>query len=155
MLSLNELSVAGIALVVILLVTWFFAKSRTGMALTALADDRRAAMAMGIDVQWHFVFVWTLAGAAAVIGGVLYTGVTGGGFSMILVGLKVFPIVIIGGLDSIRGVLLGAMLIGWLESMAAWYIGGGISNVVAYIVLLAFLIARPHGMFGRGEIERV
>ena len=96
-----------------------------------------------------------LAGGVAVIGGVLWAGVAGGGFSMVLVGLKVFPIVIIGGLDSIRGAMLGALFIGWLERMASWYISGGISHVVAYVVLLAVLLARPHGMFGRPDIERV
>ena len=155
LLSLDELAVAGTALFVVIVVSWFFSRSRTGMALRALADDRRAAMGMGISIQWYFAFAWGLASAVAVIGGVLWTGVAGGGFSMVLVGLKVFPIAIIGGLDSIRGALAGAMLIGWLESLAAWYIGGGVGNVVAYVVLLAVLIARPHGLFGREDIERV
>ncbi|MBT6276589.1 MAG: branched-chain amino acid ABC transporter permease [Chromatiales bacterium] len=155
LLSLDELAVGAIAFVVVVLVSWFFASSRTGMALRALADDREAAMGMGVNVQWHFALAWGLAGTMAVAGGVLWTSFTGGGFSMALVGLKVFPIVIVGGLDSIRGALVGAMLIGWLESMASWYIGGGVSTVVAFAFLLAMLIARPHGLFGRPDIERV
>ena len=93
------------------------------------------------------------------VGGALWTYVTGGGFSLVLVGLKVFPIVIIGGLDSVPGVIVGAMVIGVLESMAGAFIdplvGGGISSVSAYLVLLVVLMLRPHGLFGGKEVERV
>ena len=89
----------------------------------------------------------------AVAAGVLWTYITGGGFNMVLVGLKVFPIVIIGGLDSIGGVLVGAMLIGWIEALAAGYldpiIGGGFSHVTSYLLLIAMLLVRPWGLFGR------
>ncbi|NKC11741.1 MAG: branched-chain amino acid ABC transporter permease [Gammaproteobacteria bacterium] len=155
LLSLDELAVAAIAIALIGAVSYCFARSRWGIALRALADDRGAAMAMGIDVQWCFAFVWGLAGAIAVVGGVLWTGVAGGGFGMVLVGLKIFPVAIIGGLDSIRGALVGAMLIGWLESLTSGYLGGGVSSVAAYAVLLAFLLVRPYGVFGRADIERV
>ena len=77
---------------------------------------------------------------------------------MVLVGLKVFPIVIIGGLDSIAGVIVGAMLIGWIEAVAAGYVdpmmGGGFSHVTAYVLLIAMLLVRPSGLFGREAIDR-
>jgi branched-chain amino acid transport system permease protein len=78
---------------------------------------------------------------------------------MALVGLKVFPIVIIGGLDSIAGTIVGAMLVGVLESLAAGYldpvVGGGFSTIASYLVLLAVLLVRPHGLFGRADARRV
>jgi branched-chain amino acid transport system permease protein len=85
--------------------------------------------------------------------------VAGGGFGMALVGLKIFPIVIIGGLDSIVGAIVGAVLIGVLESLAAGYVdpwlGGGFGTVASYLVLLGMLLVRPYGLFGRGAVRRV
>ena len=158
LLSLNELAAAAVALILIGAVSWFFARTRTGIALRCVADDNQAALAVGIDVRAAFTLVWGLAGAVAVAAGVLWTYITGGGFNMVLVGLKVFPIVIIGGLDSIAGVIVGAMLIGWVEAVAAGYvdpvIGGGFSHVTSYLLLVAMLLVRPWGLFGRGTIDR-
>ncbi|MEM7253223.1 MAG: branched-chain amino acid ABC transporter permease [Pseudomonadota bacterium] len=159
LISPHELSSAATAALCIAMVGWFFLKSRTGIALRSISDDQQAAMAMGINVPWHFAMTWALAGAIAVAGGALWTYVTGGGFSMVLVGLKVFPIVIIGGLDSIPGVIVGAMLIGILEAVAAAFldpiVGGGMSSVTAYVVLIVALMVRPYGLFGRVDVERV
>ena len=98
-------------------------------------------------------------GRLSVLVGTLWTFALGGGFSLVLVGLKVFPIVIIGGLDSFLGTLVGAMIIGVLESLAAGYldpiVGGGFSSVSSYLVLLAVLFVRPYGMFGRPDVERI
>ena len=135
-------------------VWWFFQYSRAGLALRAIADDQQAAMLVGIDLQQYFTVTWAMAGVICVIAGAL----SGGGFSLILVGLKVFPIVIIGGLDSIPGVIVGAIFIGLLESLAAGYINPvitGFSTVSAYLVLLIILFIRPYGLFGKPEIERV
>ena len=159
LISLDEMAVAFIGLTVVAVVSIGFVRSRSGVALRAIADDPTASMAMGIDVQWHLAFAWVLAGILAVIGGVLWTSVAGGGFGLVLVGLKVFPIVIIGGIDSIRGAIAGAMLIGVIESVASGYldpvVGGGISSVTAYVVLIAILIVRPTGLFGRRVATRV
>lgn len=159
LLSPQELYSAAVATLCIAFVGWFFLKSRTGVALRAISDDQQAAMAMGINVPWHFAMTWAMAGAIAVAGGALWTYVTGGGFSMVLVGLKVFPIVIVGGLDSIPGVIVGAMLIGVLEAVAAAFldpiVGGGMSSVTAYVVLIVALMIRPYGLFGRPEVARV
>ena len=158
LLSPAELAAAAIALLLIGAVSWFFARTRFGIALRGVADDNQAALAMGIDVRAAFTLAWGLAGVIAVAAGVLWTYITGGGFNMLLVGLKVFPIVIIGGLDSIAGVLLGAMLIGWIEALAAGYldpiVGGGFSHVTSYLLLVAMLLVRPWGLFGREAIDR-
>ena len=140
-------------------VSWFFRRSRAGVALRAIADDQQAALAVGIDVPRHFSLAWALMGALSVLAGTLWAFVSGGGFGVVLVGLKVFPIVIIGGLDSIPGTIVGAIAIGVLESLAAGYVdplvGGGFSSVASYLVLIAALFARPHGLFGRPAVERV
>ena len=158
LLSPNEIAAAVVALAIIAAVGWFFARTRRGIALRCVADDQQAALAMGIDVRAGFTLVWGLAGVVAVAAGVLWTYTTGGGFNMVLVGLKVFPIVIIGGLDSIAGVIVGAMLIGWIETLAAGYLdpvlGGGFSHVTSYLLLIAMLLVRPSGLFGREAIDR-
>ncbi len=158
LLSPNEIAAAILALALIGAVSWFFARTRFGIALRCVADDNQAALAMGIDVRAAFTLVWGLAGVIAVAAGVLWTYITGGGFNMVLVGLKVFPIVIIGGLDSIAGVICGAMLIGWIEALAAGYldpiVGGGFSHVTSYFLLIAMLLVRPWGLFGRETIDR-
>jgi len=148
-----------VATLSIAIVTWFFLGSRTGLALRAIADDPQAAQAMGIDVERHFSITWILTGAISVLAGAVWTSAAGGGFGLVLVGLKVFPIVIIGGLDSIAGTIAGAAVVGVLESLAAGYLdpllGGGFSNIAAYLVLIAMLFARPYGLFGRADVERV
>jgi branched-chain amino acid transport system permease protein len=140
-------------------VSAFFRWSRTGVALRALADDQQVALSVGIDVHRHLAIAWGMVAALAVIGGTLWTLVTGGGFSLVLLGLKVFPIVVIGGLDSIAGSIVGAVAIGVLESLTAGYVdpllGAGFSSVAPYVLLLGVLFVRPHGIFGRPEARRV
>jgi branched-chain amino acid transport system permease protein len=155
----DKLVAAIVAALCIALVGAFSQFSRSGLALRALADDRQTAMSVGIDVDHHLLIVWSIAGVISVAGGVLWTFVTGGGFGVALVGLKVFPIVIIGGLDSIPGAIVGAMIIGVLESLGAGYLdptlGGGFGNIASYLLLIGMLVARPSGLFDRPRIERV
>ncbi len=155
----DRLVAALAAAACIVAVTRFFSRSRTGLALRAIADDQQAAMAAGIDIDRHFAITWALLGVLSVFAGVLWTVVSGGGFGVVLVGLKVFPIVIIGGLDSIPGTISGALFVGVLESLAAGYVdpwlGGGLSTVVSYLVLVTVLFVRPYGMLGRPAVERV
>jgi branched-chain amino acid transport system permease protein len=157
--SAEKLVAAATAAVCVAAVSGFFQWSRTGVALRALADDQQAAMAVGINVHRHFSITWAMVGAISVLAGTLWTFVAGGGFGMVVVGLKVFPIVIIGGLDSIPGIVVGAVVVGVLESLAAGYLdpllGGGFSNIASYLVLIAMLFARPYGVFGRPAVERV
>ena len=158
-LSAEKLVTAMVASAAIMGVTWFFHGSRAGLALRAIADDQQVAMAMGIDLQRYFTITWALVGVIAVLAGTLWSVAGSGGFGLVLLGLKVFPIVIIGGLDSIPGTVAGATLVGVLESLAAGYLdpllGGGFSNVAAYLVLIAMLFVRPYGLFGRADIARV
>ena len=158
LISPGELITAVVAIITITVISCFFQYSRTGVALRAMADDPQAAMLVGIDLNRHLTMTWAIAGGICVIAGTLWTFISGGGFSLILVGLKVFPIVIVGGLDSIPGVIIGAIFIGLLESLAAGYIDPlltGFSRVSAYLVLLIMLFIRPYGLFGKPEIERV
>jgi branched-chain amino acid transport system permease protein len=155
----DKLAAAAIALACIAVLGWFFGGSRTGLALRAIADDQQAAMMVGIDLHRHFAITWGLLGVLSVIAGTLWTFIAGGGLGIALVGLKVFPIVILGGLDSIPGCLVGALMVGVLESLAAGYldplVGGGFGNIASFLVLLAALFVRPYGLFGRREVERV
>ena len=155
----ERLLAAGVALGAIAIITGFFRWSRTGVALRAIADDQQAAMAAGIDVHRHFAVAWAMVGVISVLAGVLWSIVSGGGPSLALIGLKVFPVVILGGLDSIPGTFVAALLIGVLESLVAGYLdsalGGGFSSVASYLVLIAVLCIRPYGLFGRPLIERV
>ena len=158
LISLDELCTAMVAIITITAVSCFFQYSRTGLALRAIAEDQQAAMLVGIDLNRYFTITWAMAGVICVIAGTLWTFISGGGFSLILVGLKVFPIVIIGGLDSIPGVIIGAIFVGVLESLAAGYIDPlvtGFSRISAYLVLLIILFIRPYGLLGKAEIERV
>src|SRR5262245_38332601 len=106
LISRGKLVAALIAALTIGAVAWFFRRSRTGLALQAIADDQQAAMGVGIDLHRHFALTWAITGALCVLGGTLWTFVSGGGLGIVLVGLKVFPIVIIGGLDSIPGTIV-------------------------------------------------
>jgi branched-chain amino acid transport system permease protein len=159
LISTGKLAAALIAAIAIAGVSWFFRRSRTGLALQAIADDQQAAMGVGIDLDRHFTVTWAIMGVISVLGGTLWTSVSGGGFGVVLVGLKVFPIVIIGGLDSIPGTIVGALAVGVLESLASGYldplVGGGFSNVASYLVVIAMLFARPYGLFGRPDVARV
>jgi branched-chain amino acid transport system permease protein len=155
----DKLVAAVIAGCVVAAATAYFRWSRTGVALRAIADDQQVALAMGIDVERHFAITWSLVGVLSVLGGVLWAVTAGTGFSLVLVGLKVFPIVILGGLDSIVGTIVAALLLGVLEGLAASYldphVGGGFSTIVSYLVLIAVLFVRPTGLFGHTEVARV
>lgn len=155
----EKLLAAAVAVVCISGVTWFFRTTRTGLALRAMADDQQTALAVGIDVHRHLGLTWAMAGGLAAVAGTLWSVASGGGFSLVLLGLKVFPIVVVGGLDSIPGTIVSAVAMGVLESLTVGYldpvVGAGFSTVVSYVVLLVVLLIRPYGLFGRPTIERV
>lgn len=155
----DKLAAAAVATVVVVLVTAGFRWSRTGLALRAIADDQQVALAMGIDVQHHLAIAWGLVGVLALLGGVLWAFVAGAGLGVVVVGLRVFPIVVLGGLDSVGGALAASLLLGVFESLAASYLdpylGAGFASVATYALLLAVLFVRPRGLFGRPEIARV
>lgn len=154
-IATDRLVAAIIAALCVGLVAWFHHRSRTGVALRAIAEDRAVAMASGIDVQRYVALTWVAMGVICVAAGTLWTFVSGGGFSVALVGLKVFPIVIIGGLDSVPGTIVGAMVVGVLESLAAGYLDPSFGTVAAWLMLVVVLLLRPHGLFGTTRVERV
>jgi len=135
--------------------TLFFQRSRDGVAMRAVADDQQAAMLMGISVRRVFALSWALAGVSAVIGGVLVANIIGVSGNVTAFGLIVFPVVILGGLDSIPGALVGGAVIGLLTTYTGGYVGGGLSTVIPYLALLVILLVRPYGLFGQTRIERV
>jgi branched-chain amino acid transport system permease protein len=159
LVSTEKLVAAVVAALTVGLAAGLFHWSRTGLALRAIADDQQVALAMGIDVQRHFALTWGLVGVLSVIAGTLWTFVTGSGFGLALVGLKIFPIVILGGLDSLVGTIVAAVVVSVVEALASGYLdaylGSGFGGIAPYFVLVAVLVLRPHGFFGRAEAVRV
>jgi branched-chain amino acid transport system permease protein len=138
---------------------WFFRRSRMGIAMRAVANDQQAAMAVGINVRLVFALSWAIAGLTAAIGGVMWGSMLGVDTQLALIGLKVFPAVILGGLDSVPGAVVGGLIIGGVESVAAGYVdpyvGGGTKDFLPYVLMILALMIRPYGFFGREIIERV
>jgi branched-chain amino acid transport system permease protein len=150
---------ASVSLVFLAGFTWFFLKSRTGIAMRAVADSQQVAMAMGINVRRYFAFAWALAGIVSALGGLVWGAMLGVDNQLALVGLKVFPVMILGGLDSIIGAVVGGLIVGITENLAAGYfdpvVGGGTKDFVPYVLMIIVLMVRPEGIFGRRRIERV
>jgi branched-chain amino acid transport system permease protein len=150
---------AGVSLVFLAGFTWFFLKSRTGIAMRAVADSQQVAMAMGINVRRYFAFAWAMAGIVSALGGLVWGALIGVDNQLALVGLKVFPVVILGGLDSVIGAVVGGLIVGIVENLAAGYfdplVGGGTKDFVPYLLMIIVLMVRPEGIFGRRRIERV
>lgn len=141
----------------------YFKYSRSGLAIRATASDQETALAQGVKVGRMFGLSWALAGALGALAGV-FIGAGGVGFEPItaLVALKALPAIILGGLDSIKGALIGGLAIGIIESMSRTYqpgfapwLGANFDQVVPYLVMLIVLMIRPYGLFGTPEIERV
>ena len=139
--------------------TWFFRKSRTGVALRAVAENQQVAAAMGINVERYFALAWAMAGIASAVSGIVWGNMLGVDVQLALVGLKVFPVVILGGLDSIAGAVVGGVTVGVVESLTAGYIdpyvGGGTKDFAPYLLMIVALMFRPYGLFGKRKIERV
>lgn len=137
----------------------FFNLTRIGISLRAIADNPLAAQSIGIRLPVLWRIVWGVAGLVALVAGLLWGARQGVQFSLTLVVLKALPVLIIGGFTSIGGAIVGGLLIGASESLAEIYLGdllgGSVSTWFAYVVALAFLLARPSGLFGERAIERV
>jgi len=160
-ISLPPVQVLGVVVTLMFLAvfTWFFLKSRMGVAMRAVADNQQVAMAMGINVERYFALAWAMAGTVSALGGVIWGSMLGVDVHLALVGLKVFPVVILGGLDSIIGAVIGGLIVGVVESLAAGYldpyVGGGTKDFAPYVLMILMLMFRPYGMFGTHRIERV
>ena len=151
---------ALIAVAAIAIIALVFRFTRTGTAMRATADDQATAFGMGIDIRRMFSVAWMLAAATAALAGI-DLGVIGGISPQLgAVGLRIFPAVILGGLDSVGGALVGGVVIGVLENLAGGYLdpllpGSGVKEVVPFVVLVLVLMIRPYGLFGTREIERL
>lgn len=136
----------------------FFRYSKEGIAMRATADDQQAALSMGISVKRIFAIAWSIAAVVAAVAGVIVANIVElNGAAIAGIGLRVFPVVILGGLDSIEGAIIGGIIIGLLESYTAGYTAPalGLSSVVPFIVLILILMVKPYGLFGEVRIERV
>jgi branched-chain amino acid transport system permease protein len=137
----------------------FFKKTKVGIAMRAVASDQQAALSMGIDVKRIFALSWAIAAVVSSVGGILIGNINGINTSLSQFGLKVFPVVILGGLDSILGAIVGGLIIGILENIAGGYIdpiiGGGAKDVFPFIFMIVILMIKPYGLFGTVEVEKV
>jgi len=150
---------AGVSLAFLAAFGWFFLKSRGGVAMRAVADNQQVAMAMGINVERYFGLAWAMTGIVSALGGVLWGNLVGVDVNLALVGFKVFPVVILGGLDSIPGAVVGGLIVGIVENVAAGYVdpyvGGGTKDFAPYVLMILALMIRPYGIFGKKIIERI
>jgi branched-chain amino acid transport system permease protein len=150
---------AGVSIGFLVAFSWFFLKSRKGIAMRAVADNQQVALAMGINVERYFGVAWAMTGIVSALGGILWGNLLGVDVNLALVGFKVFPVVILGGLDSIPGAIIGGLIVGIVENMAAGYIdpyvGGGTKDFAPYVLMIAALMVRPYGIFGKKIIERI
>ncbi|HMB36029.1 MAG TPA: branched-chain amino acid ABC transporter permease [Methylomirabilota bacterium] len=150
---------ASVSLVFIAAFGWFFLWSRKGIAMRAVADNQQVAMAMGINVERYFGLAWAMTGIVSALGGIIWGNLLGVDVNLSLVGFKVFPVVILGGLDSIPGAVVGGLIVGIVENIVAGYVdpyvGGGTKDFAPYVLMILALMVRPYGIFGKRIIERV
>jgi branched-chain amino acid transport system permease protein len=137
----------------------FFKYSKMGIAMRATADDQQASLSMGISVKKVFAVTWAIAAMVAAVGGFLLGNINGVNASLSVIGLKVLPVALLGGLDSVPGAIIAGFIIGIIESLAGGYleplVGAGLKEVVPFIILVLVLMFKPYGLFGKKEIERV
>ena len=160
-LYLTPIKLAGAVVSVLFLCAfgYFFLKTRKGVAMRAVADSHQVSMAMGINVERYFAVAWVTAGVVALLGGLAWGNMIGVDTQLALIGLKVFPVVILGGLDSIIGVVVGGIIVGMTEALTSGfvdpYVGGGMKDFAPYVLMVLMLMIRPYGIFGRRLIERI
>ena len=150
----------GSVLVLLGLFSLFFKYSRAGIAMRATAFSQQVALSMGISVKHIFALSWSIAAVVSAVGGILLGGIRGGvDGAFALFGLKVIPVVILGGLDSVGGAIVGGIIMGILENLSGGYLdplfGGGVKEVAPFVALVVILTIRPYGLFGKVKIERV
>jgi branched-chain amino acid transport system permease protein len=162
--SISWTQLVGVLLTAILIsgLSWFFKKSTLGISMRAVSDDQFASMSVGISVPKVFGLAWALAGLTAAAAGGIIGNISGLNFDTLhAFGIIVFPVVILGGLDSIGGAVVAGIIMGLIQEFAKGYLDGafeglsGTGNVLPYIILLILLLFKPHGLFGTHEIERV
>ncbi|MEO8304640.1 MAG: branched-chain amino acid ABC transporter permease [Betaproteobacteria bacterium] len=158
-ISKFDLAAAGVAAVLVAVLAVFFNRTRIGRALRAVADDHQAALAVGIPLQQIWAIVWGVAGAVALVAGLLWGARNGVQYALTFVALKALPVLILGGFESVPGAIVGGLIIGASEKLAEVYlgpyVGGGIEGWFPYVLALVFLLVRPEGLFGEKIIRRI
>jgi branched-chain amino acid transport system permease protein len=161
LVSLQKLDIAAaiIASVMVIGLSIFFSKTRIGRALRAVADSHRAALSVGISLEYIWVIVWFAAGIVALVTGIMWGARSEVSFALEVIALKALPVLILGGLTSVPGAIVGGLIIGVGEKVAEFYwgplVGGGTDAWFAYVIALVFLLFRPQGLYGERIIERV
>jgi branched-chain amino acid transport system permease protein len=159
LINQEDLIAALIAACLVVALSVFFQKTGTGRALRAVADDHQAAQSIGIPLNRIWVIVWCVAGVVALVAGMIWGSKLGVQFSLATVALRALPVVILGGLTSVPGAIIGGLIIGAGEKLSEVYlgpfVGGGIEIWFAYVLALVFLLFRPQGLFGEKIIDRV
>ncbi len=161
--SISWTQLVGVIITAILIAgfSWFFKKSTVGISMRAVSDDQLASMSVGISIPRVFGLAWATAGLSAAAAGTIIGNITGLNFDTLhAFGITVFPVVILGGLDSIFGAVVAGIIMGLIQQFASGYLDGnwglnGTADVLPYIILLVILLFKPHGLFGTHEIERV
>lgn len=155
----EDVIAACIAAGLVVLLSIFFQKTKTGRALRAVADDHQAAQSIGIPLNRIWFIVWCVAGVVALVAGMIWGSKLGVQFSLTTVAMRALPVVILGGLTSVPGAIIGGLIIGVGEKLSEVflgpYVGGGIEIWFAYVLALVFLLFRPQGLFGEKIIDRV
>jgi branched-chain amino acid transport system permease protein len=159
MISKFDLVAAAVAGVLVAVLAFFFQYTKVGRALRAVADDHQAALSVGIPLQRIWVIVWAVAGFVAIVAGLVWGSRNGVQFALTFTALKALPVLILGGLTSVPGAIVGGLIIGASEKLAEVYlgpyVGGGIDSWFPYVLALVFLLIRPEGLFGEKHIDRV
>jgi len=159
LVNLEDVYAALIAALLVIALSLFFQKTSTGRALRAVADDHQAAQSIGIPLNRIWVIVWFVAGITALVAGIIWGSKMGVQFSLTTVALRALPVIILGGLTSVPGAIIGGLIIGVGEKLSEVflgpYVGGGIEIWFAYVLALVFLLFRPQGLFGEKIIDRV
>jgi branched-chain amino acid transport system permease protein len=159
MISKFDVVAAAVAGVLVAVLAFFFQYTKVGRALRAVADDHQAALSVGIPLQRIWVIVWAVAGFVAIVAGLVWGSRNGVQFALTFTALKALPVLILGGLTSVPGAIVGGLIIGASEKLAEVYlgpyVGGGIDSWFPYVLALVFLLIRPEGLFGEKHIDRV
>jgi branched-chain amino acid transport system permease protein len=158
--SQQYLWAAGISLALFIVLSLYFRFSRMGIAMRATADDQRAVQACGIPVTRIFSRSWMLACVLAAVGGVLMSSIGGITYGLVETGLKSFSVVILGGMDSFLGAVVGGPIIGLAENFGAGYLSrvipwAGINDVIPFVIIIIVMFIKPYGLFGEERIERI
>jgi branched-chain amino acid transport system permease protein len=159
--SFQKIDIAAviIASLMVAVLAVFFQRTRIGRALRAVADSHQAALSVGISLEQIWVIVWFAAGVVALTTGIMWGARSEVSFSLQIIALKALPVLILGGLTSIPGAIVGGLIIGIGEKLGEFYwgplLGGGIETWFAYVIALGFLVFRPQGLFGEKIIERI